>query len=85
MSPSAEKVQCPFCLGHPRVKNDGTMYAHDWGRPGMRKTCPGAGRTKEGAKAERDAAKSEGRRPEVLSGGPDSMSSPSEVRPEDIF
>lgn len=85
MSPSAEKVQCPFCLGHPRIKSDGTMYAHDRGRPGMRKRCPGAGRTKEQAKAERDAAKSEGRAPTVLSGRPDSLDAPSEVRPEDIF
>lgn len=81
MSPSAEKVQCPFCLGHPRVKNDGTMYAHDWGRPGMRKRCPGAGRTKDQAKA----AKSEGPPYKVLSGGPDLVQGPSEVRPEDIF
>lgn len=85
MSPSAEKVQCPFCLGHPRLKNDGTMYDHDWGRPGMRKRCPGAGRTKDGAKAERDAANSEGRRPTVLSGRPEKVEAPSEVRPEDIF
>jgi hypothetical protein len=85
VSPSADKVQCPFCLGHPRLKNDGTMYDHDWGRPGMRKRCPGAGRTKDGAKAERDAAKSEGRRPAVLSGRPDKVDAPSETRPEDIF
>lgn len=85
MSPSAEKVQCPFCLGHPRIKGDGTMYAHDYGRPGLRKRCPGAGRTKEQAKAEREAANTEGRRPTVLSGPPDSMKAPSEVRPEDIF
>ena len=56
MSPSAEKVQCPFCMGHPRVKKDGTMYAHDRGRPGVRKLCPGAGKTKEEAKTARLAA-----------------------------
>lgn len=85
MSPSAEKVQCPFCLGHPRLKNDGTMYDHDWGRPGMRKRCPGAGRTKDGAKAEREAANREDRRPAVLSGRPEKVEAPPEVRPEDIF
>lgn len=85
MSPSAEKVQCPFCLGHPRVKKDGAMYDHDWGRPGMRKRCPGAGRTKDEAKAEREAANSEGRRPTVLSGRPEKVEAPPEVRPEDIF
>lgn len=81
MSPSAEKVQCPFCLGHPRVKGNGTMYAHDWGRPGMRKRCPGTGRTKDEAKA----AKSEGIRTVLASGGPEKVEAPSEVRPEDIF
>lgn len=72
MSPSAEKVQCPFCLGHPRIKQDGTMYAHDRGRPGVRKLCPGAGLTKEAAKSARQAG-------EVTSGRPDS------IEPEDIF
>ena len=82
MSPSAEKVQCPFCLGHPRIKDDGTMYAHDYGRPGMKKRCPGAGRTKDAAKA----AKSEGIRTPASSGAPEKMKdTPSEVRPEDIF
>lgn len=82
MSPSADKVQCPFCLGHPRVKGDGTMYAHDWGRPGMRKTCPGAGRTKDEAKA----AKSEGVRSPLSSGRPEKVKDAApEVRPEDIF
>lgn len=81
MSPSAEKVQCPFCLGHPRIKDDGTMYAHDWGRSGMRKRCPGAGRTKDDAKV----AKSEGNRTPLPSGGPEKVDAPSEVRPEDIF
>jgi hypothetical protein len=76
VSPSAEKVQCPFCLGHPRVKGDGTMYAHDYGRRGYRKRCPGAGRTKDDAKA----AKSAGPPYEVLSGPPDLV-----TRPEDIF
>ncbi len=76
MSPSAEKVQCPFCLGHPRVKQDGTMYAHDYGRPGMRKRCPGAGKTKEQAKADRAAGNRESA---VPSGQPDL------VQPEDIF
>lgn len=85
MSPSAEKVQCPFCMGRRRVKEDGTMHAHDWGRPGMKKRCPGAGRTKEGAKAERLAANSEGRAPAVLSGPPDKVDRPAEVNPEDIF
>ena len=82
MNPSAPKVQCPFCFGHPRVKPDGTMYAHDWGRPGLRKRCPGAGRTKDGAKA----AKSEGIRTPLPSGAPEKMeATPREVRPEDIF
>lgn len=83
MSPSAEKVQCPFCLGHPRIKaDDGTMYAHDWGRPGMRKRCPGAGKTKEAAKV----AKSAGPPYAVTSGRPDKVEErPPEVRPEDIF
>lgn len=76
MTPSAAKVQCPWCLGHPRVKEDGTMYLHDWGRPGMRKRCPGAGKTKEQAKADKLAGK---RDTAVPSGRPDS------VRPEDIF
>lgn len=75
MSPPAEKVQCPFCLGHPRVKGDGTMYLHDYGRRGMRKRCPGAGRTKEDAKA----AKSEGPPYELSSGRQD------KIEPEDIF
>ena len=81
MNPSAPKTQCPFCLGHPRVKPDGTMYAHDWGRPGMRKLCPGAGKTKDAAKA----AKSAGPPYSVTSGPPDKVDAPSEVRPEDIF
>lgn len=81
MSPSAEKVQCPFCLGHPRLKNDGTMYDHDWGRPGVRKRCPGAGRSKDDAKA----AKSAGPPYQVPSGGPEKMERAPEVQPEDIF
>lgn len=85
MNPSAPKVQCPFCLAHPRIKPDETMRAHDWGRPGVRKRCPGSGRTKAAANEERLAAKSEGRAPAVLSGQPDSIEGPEEVRPEDIF
>lgn len=85
MSPSAERVQCPFCLAHLRVKTDGTMYAHDRGKPRRRKRCPGSGRTKERARAERDAANTEGRTPTFLSGAPDKVDAPSEVRPEDIF
>lgn len=81
MSPSAEKVQCPFCLGHPRLKKDGTMWDHDYGRPGMRKRCPGAGKSKADAKA----AKSAGPPYPVTSGRPDKVDAPSEVRPEDIF
>lgn len=76
MSPSADRVQCPFCLGHLRVKGDGTMYAHDRGRPGMRKRCPGSGKTKEQAKADRTL---QDRGIAIPSGQPD------EVRPEDIF
>ena len=76
MSPSAERVQCPFCLGHPRVKRDGTMYAHDRGRPGMRKRCPGSDLTKEQAKHNRKLA-DEGA--VVPSGQPD------QIQPEDIF
>lgn len=76
----------PFLPRAPaRLKKDGTMWDHDYGRPGMRKRCPGAGRTKDGAKAEREAANSEGRRPTVLSGPPEKVDAPSEVRPEDIF
>lgn len=75
MSPSAEKVQCPFCFGYRGVKGDGTMYLHDYGRRGMRKRCPGAGRTKEDAKA----AKSAGPPYEVLSGRQEI------VQPEEIF
>lgn len=56
MSPSADRVQCPFCLGHPRLKNDGTMYSHNRGRPGMLKRCPGSGLTKEQAKHNRKLA-----------------------------
>lgn len=85
MSPSAEKVQCPFCLGRRRVKGDGTMHAHDWGRSGMKSRCPGAGRTKEQAKAEQFAAKTERRPPGVTSGPPDKVEIPREARPEDIF
>jgi hypothetical protein len=80
VSPSAEKVQCPFCLGHPRIKADGTMYAHDWGRL-KRKRCPGAGRTKDAAKV----AKSAGPPYEVLSGPAGKVEASPEVRPEDIF
>lgn len=77
MSPSAEKVQCPYCLGHPRVKaDDRTMYLHDRGRPGMRKRCPGAGKTKEQAKAD----KALGNHTALPDSG-----QPDEVRPEDIF
>lgn len=85
MNPSAPKVQCPFCMGHRRVKPDGTMHAHDWGRSGMRKRCPGSGRQKDEAKAEQLAAKTEGRPPLVLSGQPDKVDAPAEARPEDIF
>ncbi len=74
MTPSADRVQCPYCLGHPRVKQDGTMYAHDYGSR-VKKLCPGAGKTKEAAKA----AKSAGSTLEDQSGPPDS------IRPEDIF
>jgi len=74
-----------FARARKIIKSDGTMYAHDAGRPGMRKRCPGAGRTKEEAKAEREAANSEGRRPTVLSGQPERVDAPKEVRPEDIF
>lgn len=74
MSPTADRVQCPFCFGHPRVKDDGTMYAHDRGAR-IRKRCPGAGKTKEAAKA----AKAAELGLEGQSGQPDS------VRPEDIF
>lgn len=82
MSPSAEKTQCPFCFGHPRLKKDGTMYDHDWGRPGVRKRCPGALKSKEAAKA----AKSAGPPYAVTSGRPDKVEGrPPEVRPEDIF
>jgi len=81
VSPSAARVQCPFCLGHWRIKDDGTMYAHDAGRPGLRKRCPGAGRTKEQAKA----AKSGGPPYEVLSGPAGKVDAPAEVQPEDIF
>lgn len=82
MSPSAETTQCPFCLGRRRVKSDGTMHAHDWGRPGMKKRCPGSGRTKDEAKA----AKSAGPPYEVPSGRPDKVEPAApEVRPEDIF
>lgn len=76
MTPSAPHVQCPFCLGHPRVKPDGTMYAHDRGRRGMRKRCPGAGKTKEQAKTDKLAGNTESA---VPSGQPDS------IQPEDIF
>lgn len=75
MSPSADRVQCPFCFNHIRVKGDGRMYSHDWGRPGMQRTCPGAGRTKEDAKAAKSAGPPYG----VLSGRPDS------IEPEEIF
>lgn len=75
MSPSAEKVQCPFCLGYRRVKGDGTMYFHDWGRRGMLVRCPGAGKTKEQAKTDKGLGIST-----VLpSGQQDSL------QPEDIF
>lgn len=85
MSPSAEKQQCPFCMARRGQKSDGTFHAHDWGRSGMKKRCPGSGRTKEGAKAEQLAAKSAGRPPVVLSGPPEKVDAPAEVDPEDIF
>jgi hypothetical protein len=48
----------------------------------MRKSCPGAGKTKDEAKA----AKSAGPPYSVTSGPPEKMKpAPSEVRPEDIF
>lgn len=75
MSPSAERVQCPYCFSHPRLKKDGTMYQHDRG-VGVRKLCPGAGKTKEDAKADRLALDREAT---DLSGPPDS------IQPEDIF
>jgi hypothetical protein len=61
------------------IKGDGTMRAHDWGRRGFRKPCPGSGRTKEDARAEQIAARREGRAPKILSGSPDS------IEPEEIF
>lgn len=76
MSPSAEKVQCPFCFGHVRTKEDGTMYLHDRGRRGMRKRCAGSRKTKDEAKA----AKALGAR-----GVEETSDRPDEVRPEDIF
>lgn len=82
MTPSAAKVQCPFCMGHPRLRKDGTMRDHDWGRPGVRKRCPGALRSREDAKA----AKSAGPPYEVLSGQPDKVDPPAQqTQPEDIF
>jgi len=52
------------------------MYAHDRGRPGMRKRCPGSDLTKEQAKHNRKLA-DEGA--VVPSGQPD------QIQPEDIF
>lgn len=51
------------------------MYQHDRG-VGVRKLCPGAGKTKEDAKADRLALDREAT---DLSGPPDS------IQPEDIF
>ena len=74
-------TQCPYCLAHVRVKGDGAMYAHDRGRPGLTKTCPGAGRTKDEAKV----AKSEGVTTPRQSSRPDSSDPVDPIRPEDIF
>lgn len=72
MTPSADRVQCPHCLARVRIKQ-GTweMYAHNWGRPGLLKQCPGSGKSKRQAKAEKA-----GGAPVAVDQGP---------RPEDIF
>lgn len=73
-------------MAYRNITVEGKIPKHSAGRRGVKKVCPGSGRTKEEAKAERLAAKSEGRAPVVLSGQPDSIEKPQqEVRPEDIF
>lgn len=69
MSPSADVAQCALCLGRRRLKQDGTFYEHNRGRPGAQKRCPGSGQTVEDSRRQ--------------ARGLDPL--PSEVRPEDIF
>lgn len=86
MNAAPGRVQCPFCMAYRKVTVEGKIPKHSAGRRGVRKVCPGSGRTKEEAKAEQLAAKSEGRAPVVLSGPPEKVDAPSkQVEPEDIF
>ena len=79
MNPSAAKVQCPFCLGHPRVKQDGTMYQHDRGAR-VKTLCPGAGKSKEEAIAARVLEKRQLAGEATIESGRQDP-----VDPEDIF
>jgi hypothetical protein len=74
VSPSAEVIQCPFCLGHRRVKQNGRIYLHDRGRRGVMTRCPGSGKTLGEAKAAKALEKLG-----FESGRPD------EPQPEDLF
>lgn len=85
MNAAPGRVQCPFCLAYRNITAEGKIPRHSAGRRGVKKPCPGSGRTKEEAKAEGLAAKSEGRAPVVLSGPPEKVDAPAEVNPEDIF
>lgn len=85
MNPSAPVVQCPFCLGRRRVRADGTIYAHDRGRPGVQKECPGSGMTKEAADARQRAEKLARTEDQGLDLPSDQSDRVDEVKPEDIF
>lgn len=51
---SGDRIQCPFCLAHVRVKGDGAMYAHDKTSLLVKTRCRGSGKTKEQALAVKD-------------------------------
>jgi hypothetical protein len=63
-------------LGHRRLKQDGTFYAHDRGAR-IKVNCPGSGLTPEEAASQHALEKRQGE--SVESGRQDS------VAPEDIF
>lgn len=53
MSPSAPRVQCPFCLVRVRLTRDGVFYKHDY-VPRRKQRCQGSGKTLEGARFAKD-------------------------------
>lgn len=68
-----ERVQCPFCMKHVRLRVDGKLVKHQ--RHGTRRggrRCPGSHRTREDAKA-------------LKATGAEPVATATTIEPEDIF